>query len=223
MDTLRSTAIVVLGSALAAGAVMARSRAPLTAHSLAIAAPSQVIHPDPPVVPPPPPSDAAVVEAAREARAAKDAKRAREAAKRLVWNDDNIPRVPRDITVVGRTEANPGSESAAADGAAPAAPGEAAGPQAKPTAAAAAAAAAEKNKEELTRVRERAADLEKETELAQRQFELDQNQISQNPDYANDHAGQNKLRSESSEVQAKEHQLGDLKRQISDLESKTRP
>ncbi len=220
MDTLRSTAVVILGSALAAGAVMAHSRTPLAARSLAVAAPGQVIHPDPPVIPPPPPSDAAVVEAAREARAAKEAKRAREAAKRLVWNDDNIPRIPRDITVVGHTETNPGSESAAADGSAAAqATTGAAVPPAKP----APEATTKDTKEELTRVRERAADLEKDTELAQHQFELDQNQISQNPDYANDHAGQAKLRSESAEVQAKEHQLGDLKRQIRDLEAQSKP
>jgi hypothetical protein len=221
MVTLRSTAVVILGSALAAGAVMAHSRTPLAARSLAVAAPAQVIHPDPPVIPPPPPSDAAVVQAAREARAAKEAKRAREAAKRLVWNDDNIPRIPHDITVVGRAETNPGSEPAAADGsaAAQATAGAAAAPPAKP----APQAATKDTKEELTRVRERAADLEKDTELAQHQFELDQNQISQNPDYANDHAGQAKLRSESAGVQAKEHQLGDLKRQIRDLEAQSKP
>ncbi len=220
MDTLRATAVVFLGSALAASAVMARTGTRLTARPLAIAAPGQVIHPDPPVVPPPPPSDAAVVEAAREARAAKEAKRRKEEAKRLVWNDDNIPRIPRDITVVGHAETNPGSEPAAADGsAAPATSGAAPAPK-TPSAASTAAAEA---KEELTRTRERAADLEKDSELALHHFELDQNQISQNPDYANDHAGQAKLRSEAAEVQAKEHQLADLKRQISNLEAQTKP
>jgi hypothetical protein len=224
MDTLRTTAMVVLGSALAASAVMARTGTPFVARSLAIPTPGQVIHPDPPVIPPPPPSDRQVVEAARKARLAKEAKQAKEAAKQLtVWNDDNIPRIPRDITVVGHTETNPGIEPAAADGsqAVPATSGATPAPQNKPAPEGASKDA--KTKEELTRARERAADLEKDAALTQQRFELDQNQISQNPDYGNDHAGQAKLKSEAADLQAKRQQLDDLKKKINDLEAQTKP
>jgi hypothetical protein len=196
---------------------MARAGSLLAAPSPANAAPAQ-IHPDPPAIPPPPPSDAAVVEAARRARVAK----ATEARKReTVWNDDNIPRIPRDITVVGHTETNPGSEPAAADGsaAAPATSDTAPVLKAPP----APPAASPDTKEELTRARERAADLDKDLELSQRQLELDQNQISQNPDFGNDHAGQAKLKSEADQLQAKRQQLDDMKKKISDLEAKTKP
>jgi hypothetical protein len=84
-------------------------------------------------------------------------------------------------------------------------------------------AASPDTKEELTRARERAADLDKDLELSQRQLELDQNQISQNPDFGNDHAGQAKLKSEADQLQAKRQQLDDMKKKISDLEAKTKP
>jgi hypothetical protein len=225
MDTLRNTAIVILGSALAASAVMARTRTPFAARSLAVPTPGQVFRPDPPVVPPPPPSDRQVVEAARKARAAKESKQVKEAAKQLtVWNEDNIPRIPRDITVVGHTETNPGAEAAAADssGAASATSGATPASENK-RASETASRDRDAKKEELTRARERAADLEKDSQLAQEQFGLDQNQISQNPDYANDRAGQTKLKSEAAELQAKRQQLDDLKKKIGNLESQIKP
>jgi hypothetical protein len=158
-------------------------------------------------------------------RAAKAAKESKEVGKQeAVWNDDNIPRIPRDITVVGHTDATTGSAPAAADGSA-AAPADVkvSAPEAKSAAAAAAAQADASNREELTRLREQAADLEKDADLQQRQFELDQNQISQNPDFANDRAGQAKLKSEAGEVQAKHQQVDDVKKKIKDLEAHTKP
>jgi hypothetical protein len=212
MDALRTTGIVVLGSVLAAGTVMGRSGTLLAATFPATAAPAQ-FHPDPPVIVPPPPSAAEVVAAARRARISKEVK---ESGKReAVWNDDNIPRIPRDITVVGHAETDAGSAPAAADGSA-------AAPATSPAPKTPLAASPDK-KEELTRAREHAADVEKDLELAQRQFELDQNQISQNPDYANDHAGQAKLKSGADQLQAKRQQLDDLKKQISTIEAQTKP
>jgi hypothetical protein len=158
-----------------------------------------------------------VVNAARKARAVKAAKEA--GNRKEVWNDDNIPRIPRDITVVGHSDTNPGSEPAATDGSA-AAPAPSSDAAPVPTAP---QAAPPDTKEELTRVRERAADLDKDLELAQRQFELDQNQLSQNPDFANDHAGQAKLKSEADQLQAKRQALDELKKKINDLEAQTKP
>jgi len=220
MDRHRLAAVMFLGGVLTAGAVaMPAAGTRLAAPSLAIPGPAQV-HPDPPVIVPPPPSAAEVVEAARRMRAVKAAKET--GKQEAVWNDDNIPRVPRDINVVGRSDATTGSVPAGDGSAAPLADSKAPAPEAK-SAAAAAAQADEANKEQLTRLRERAADLEKDTDLQQRQFELDQNQISQNPDFANDHAGQAKLKSEAGEVQAKRQQLNDVKNKIRDLEAHTKP
>jgi len=213
METLRTTAIVVLASALAAVGVLAGPNAVLAAPSRA----QQAQFRDPPIIPAPQASDAAVVNAARKARAVKAAKEA--GNRKEVWNDDNIPRIPRDITVVGHSDTNPGSEPAATDGSA-AAPAPSSDAAPVPTAP---QAAPPDTKEELTRVRERAADLDKDLELAQRQFELDQNQLSQNPDFANDHAGQAKLKSEADQLQAKRQALDELKKKINDLEAQTKP
>jgi hypothetical protein len=224
MDRLRLAAVMFLGGVLTAGTVaVATAGTRLAAPTLAIPAPAQV-HPDPPVIVPPPPSAAEVVEAARRMRAAKAVKDSKEVGKQeAVWNDDNIPRIPRDITVVGHADATSGSALGADGSAAPPADAKVPGADAKSAAAVAAAQADASNREELTRLRERAADLERDADLQQRHFELDQNQISQNPDFGNDHAGQAKLKSEAGDVQAKHQQVDDVKRKIRDLEAHTKP
>jgi hypothetical protein len=149
------------------------------------------------------------------------ARRAREEKKSQtgpakVWDNDNLPKSPGTISVVGE----PGSESngttkSAEQNAAPAEPTK----------------AAEKNAGSLE---ERKAALEKELnqakahlksvrtdlDIASRTYQLDQQTFYGNPNYSSDTQGADKLKSEQSEIDAKKQEVDDLQKNVDDLTAK---
>ncbi|MGB0034787.1 MAG: hypothetical protein WBP79_04855 [Candidatus Acidiferrales bacterium] len=176
--------------------------------------------------PPPPPASQqeqpqSVGEAARRAREQKkdQAKGGR------VWDNDNIPKTPSTVSVVGQG-ATPEGAAAPAAGDAAAAP--AASDQAASGAAAPAAAApadnADKEKtaieSELSAAKELLQSVQKDLDIASRQYSLDQQQFNTKPNYASDREGAAKLADEASQVEAKRQQVADAQKRVDELTAK---
>jgi len=159
-------------------------------------------------------------EAARRARAQKKAQTER-ATK--VWTNDNLPRTPGRVSVVG--DAAP---VAAAPGAAGAAPGQ--------TPAATAPASSE-DEAERTRLKQEIAQAKAQLEaaktqlnIAQRDFDLFRQQFYSDPNYTSNTAGQAQLNqlqaavtARQQEVQQGEQQVATLEAQLKELEARIGP
>ncbi len=162
----------------------------------------------------------ALSEAARRSRDQKkdEAKPAR------VWDNDNIPKTPGNISVVGQS-----SDAAAAES--PAENGEhAANPPAADQAAvtpAPAAPSTEKSAQEqaatlseLTSAKGQLQSRQKDLDILQRKFSLDQQTYMSKPDYASDKAGAAKMKQEETEVGAIKQDVADLQKKVDALQAK---
>ncbi len=163
-------------------------------------------------------SSSSLAEAARRARDVKKDKP--KAAK--VWDNDNVPKIPEAGKVAGQQEAAASTDNASA-------PNASAATQTQTAAPASPAPNPEEEKqqqalfqEQLARAREHLVDLQHDLELLQRQFDLDQSQISQNPDYLSDRDAQAKLKAEGGQVQTKQQEVDETKKKIADLEAKVK-
>jgi hypothetical protein len=148
------------------------------------------------------------------------ARRAREQKKdqprpAKVWDNDNIPKSPEQISILG--EPAPSSENAA-----------------KPADQSAAPSAAKEPEESAASIEERKAALQKELDqakahlksvttdldIASRTYQLDQQTFYSNPNYSSDTQGADKLKNEESDIDAKKQEVADLQKNVDDLTSK---
>jgi hypothetical protein len=144
-----------------------------------------------------------IVEAARQAQ-----ERKKDQAKAVkLWDNDNIPSKPGEVSVIGETPA-PADASAATDSTA-AAPSEA---KPAPT-----RAEIESN---VRDARQRLLTLKTDLDILQRTYDLDLQMYMSKPDYASDKEGAAKMADEKAQVDAKKQEIADLEKKIQDLQGK---
>lgn len=144
-----------------------------------------------------------IVEAARKSQELK--KDQPKAAK--VWDNDNIPSKPGDVSVIGETAA-PADASAAA-GSTAAAPAEV---KPAPTRA--------EIESGVRDARQRLLTVKTDLDILQRTYDLDNQMYMSKPDYASDKEGAAKMADEKAQVEAKRQEVSDLEKKIQDLEGK---
>lgn len=151
--------------------------------------------------------------AAAARRAQEEKKQQPRAAK--VWDNDNIPKSPGTVSVVGE------SGSAAPSGQ-------------ETTTTASGGAEVSKETEKKSSLEEQKAALEKQLEqakahlksvttdldIATRTNQLDQQSFYSNPNYASDTEGAAKLKNEQSDVDAKKQEVDDLRKNVDTLTAK---
>jgi hypothetical protein len=144
-----------------------------------------------------------LVEAARQAQ-----ERKKDQAKAVkVWDNDNMPSKPGEVSVIGETPA-PADASATAD-AATAAPAEA---KPAPTRA--------EIESDVRDARQRLLTLKTDLDILQRTYDLDQQMYMSKPDYASDKEGAAKMAEEKAQLDAKKQEIADLEKKIQDLQAK---
>jgi hypothetical protein len=144
-----------------------------------------------------------IVEAARQAQ-----ERKKDQAKAVkVWDNDNIPSKPGEVSVIGEAPA-PADASATADTTA-AAPAEA---QSAPTRA--------EIESSIRDARQRLLTLKTDLDILQRTYDLDQQMYMSKPDYASDKEGAAKMADEKAQLDAKRQEVADLEKKIQDMEGK---
>lgn len=144
-----------------------------------------------------------IVEAARRAQ-----ERKKDQAKAVkVWDNDNIPSKPGEVSVIGETPA-PANASATADTIA-AAPSEA-----KP------APTRTEIESNIRDARQRLLTLKTDLDILQRTYDLDLQMYMSKPDYASDKEGAAKMADEKAQVDAKKQEITDLEKKIQDLQGK---
>jgi hypothetical protein len=148
------------------------------------------------------------------------ARRAREQKKEQpraakVWDNDNLPKTPGTISVVGEGSASENTEKAGAQNAAPA---EAAKSAPKN------AAAVEEQKaaleKELAQAKAHLKSVMTDLDIASRTYRLDQQTFYSNPNYASDTEGAVKLKVEQSGIDAKKQEVDDLQKNVDNLTAK---
>jgi len=151
---------------------------------------------------------------------AEAARRARELKKDQgkpahVWNDDNIPKAPNYVSVVGKSgSATPGDNAANPNGAA-------AGDTAVP-AEGAALSAEEKEKIEadLSAAKQHLQTLQTDLDILQRTHTLDEQMYLSNPGHASDSAGAAKIKDEEDQIAAKQQEAAEAQKQVEELQAK---
>lgn len=144
-----------------------------------------------------------IVEAARQAQ-----ERKKDQAKvAKVWDNDNIPNKPGEVSVVGETPAS-ADASATADSTSPA-----------PAVAKPAPTRAE-IESNVRDSRQRLLTMKSDLDILQRTYDLDQQMYMSKPDYASDKEGAAKIADEKAQVEAKRQEIADLEKKIQDLEGK---
>jgi hypothetical protein len=144
-----------------------------------------------------------IVEAAKQAQERK--KDQAKAAK--VWDNDNIPSKPGEVSVIGESPA-PADASPTADSSA-AAPVE--------TRPAPTRAELEAN---VRDARQRLLTMKTDLDILQRTYDLDNQMYMSKPDYASDKEGAAKMADEKAQVDAKRQEIADLEKKVQDLEGK---
>ena len=144
------------------------------------------------------------------------ARRAREKKKQQpnalkVWDNENIPRDPGDVSVVGQ-EASPAAET-------PANPGQpaASAPDKNPT------SDADKLRvlnADLAAAKENLTTLQNDLDILQRKFTLDQQTYYGKTDYSSDKEGAANLKDEQTEIDSKQQEISDAQKKIQDLQAK---
>jgi uncharacterized coiled-coil protein SlyX len=146
---------------------------------------------------------------AAAARRAREQKKDQPQATR-VWDNDNIPKSPGAISVLGE---GPASSVATKTGA-----------PAEPAQAAKSTAADEEQKAELQKELEQAkAHLKSVTtdlDIASRTYQLDQQTFYGNPNYSSDTQGAAKLKDEQADIAAKKQEVDDLQKDVDSLTAK---
>jgi hypothetical protein len=144
-----------------------------------------------------------IVEAARQAQ-----ERKKDQAKAVkVWDNDNIPSKPGEVSVIGETPA-PADASATADTIA-AAPSEA---KPAPTRA--------EIESSIRDARQRLLTLKTDLDILQRTYDLDLQMYMSKPDYASDKEGAAKMADEKAQVDAKRQEIADAEKKIQEMEGK---
>lgn len=149
-----------------------------------------------------------LAEAARRAREQK--KEQPRAAK--VWDNDNLPKTPGTISVVGEGSVPDNAEKAGAQNATPAETAKSAPKN---------AAAVEEQKaaleKELAQAKAHLKSVMTDLDIASRTYQLDQQTFYSNPNYSSDTQGANKLKNEQSEIDAKKQEVDDLQKNVDNL------
>jgi hypothetical protein len=155
--------------------------------------------------------DDPVAVAARHAREQK-----KQQPKAKVWDNDNIPKNPGSLSVVGQPASDAGG--ARADSSANAPASETAGSAAKDSAApnAEKRAAIESN---LAAAKEGLQNLQNDLDILQRKFALDQQTYYSKPGYSSDKSGASALNNEQEQIDAKQLEMGEAQRKIADLQA----
>jgi hypothetical protein len=148
-----------------------------------------------------------VAEAARRGREQKKD----QAKPTKVWNEDNLPKTPGDVNVVGQPAASADSISPAASvqgaAGAPAASGEKSGKDTKALQASLAGA-----KDRLQR-------LKTDLDILKRTYDLDSQMYYGKPNYVADTAGAAKIADEKSQVDAKQQEVDAAQKKVDELEA----
>jgi len=154
-----------------------------------------------------------VAEAARRAREQKQ----QQAKVTKVWNNDNIPKSPDGLSVIG--PASPENQSTSADSSGNAQKPAASGDEKK---AAAPAAAAQKSaiESDLAAAKEQLQTLQNDLDILQRKYTLDQQMYYGKPNYAADKAGAASLQDEQDQIDAKQQEMIAAQQKIADLQAK---
>jgi hypothetical protein len=154
-----------------------------------------------------------VAEAARRAREQKQ----QQAKATKVWNNDNIPKSPDGLSVIG--QAPPENQATSADSSANAQKPAASGDEKK---AAAPAAAGQKSavESELAAAKEQLQTLQNDLDILQRKYTLDQQMYYGRPNYAADKAGAASLQDEQDQIDAKQQEMIAAQQKIADLQAK---
>lgn len=153
-----------------------------------------------------------VAEAARRAREQKQ----QQAKATKVWNNDNIPKSPDGLSVIGQASSE--NQAAPADSSANAEKPAASGDAKK----AAPAAAEQKSavESELAAAKEGLQTLENDLDILQRKYTLDQQMYYGKPNYAADKAGAASLQDEQDQIDAKQREMIAAQQKIVDLQAK---
>lgn len=155
----------------------------------------------------------ALAEAARHARDQK--KDQAKAAK--VWDNDTISSASGTVNVVGQAAApadNTAAPATADQGAAaPAGQANAAGAPAKPQDNAAINA-------DLTAAKEKLQSVQKDLDLLQRKFTLDQQTFLSNPNHDSDPEGVASLKNQQGQISSKQQEVADAQKAVDDLQAK---
>jgi hypothetical protein len=154
-----------------------------------------------------------VAEAARRAREQKQ----QQAKATKVWNNDNIPKNPDGLSVIG--QATPESQPTSADSSANAQKPAASGDE-KKTAAPAAAAQKSAIESDLAAAKEQLQTLQNDLDILQRKYTLDQQMFYGKPNYAADKAGAASLQDEQDQIDAKQQEMIAAQQKIADLQAK---
>jgi len=156
--------------------------------------------------------DDSLAAAARRAREEKK----QQAKSSKVWTNDDVPKNPRSVSVVGQlelTSAAPASDDAANSDKKSTATET---PAAKATSPADKKAAVE---EQLLAAKENLQTLQNDFDILQRKFTLDQQTYYGKPDYASDRTGAAALKDEQDQLDAKQQEMMDAQTKIADLQS----
>jgi hypothetical protein len=145
------------------------------------------------------------------------------------WDNDNIPSNPNEVSVVGQAAADTsGPTAASTDNAAVPAPAANAGAAAPPAEGAAnQAAKPADNKAEiesqLSAAKELLKSLQKDLDVLQRQYTLDQQSFYGKTNFAADKDGAAKLKAEGDQVDAKRQEVGAAQAKVDELQAKLGP
>jgi hypothetical protein len=153
------------------------------------------------------------------------------------WDNDNIPKAPNEINVVGPASDDNAPPAAAKDsnsgeagdtpGAASnaAAPGSANGSASAPGAPANAndADAKRQTESQLSAAKDLVQSLQKDLDILVRQFTLDQQQFYSKPNFAADKDGAARLKDESETVEAKRQEVAAAQAKVAELQAKLGP
>jgi hypothetical protein len=138
--------------------------------------------------------------------------------KAKVWDNDNIPKNPGSLSVVGPSASD--TLGARTDSPANAAGGDhqGAGSAAKDSAAPATEkrTAIESN---LAAAKEALQNLQNDLDILQRKFALDQQTYYSKPGYSSDKSGASALSDEQDRIDAKQLEMGDAQRKVADLQA----
>ena len=144
-------------------------------------------------------------EAARKIR-----EQQKQAPKRKVWDNDNLP-TAGSVSVVGQASEQGNANASAA--------------QAAPEAVAPAAEGAENSGRDATKLNSELADAQKELnslktdlDLAQREYKLDSDQHFSMPNYSADQQGQAKLDAEKKQIDAKQQEVAAAQKKVDELQ-----
>lgn len=133
-----------------------------------------------------------------------------------VYDNDSIPTTGGGINVVGQPVPEGGAPANAPVAGQPAA----AAPEQSPAAGAAKQADNAGVSAELTSAKEKLESLQKDLDILQRTFTLDQQMYLVKPDHDSDREGAARLKGEQNEIAAKQQEVADQQKKIDELQAK---